>query len=195
MTRRRWKRLKWTGTAICALTLLISWAWAFAPADWHPYPEYFGQRWGFRFWRHDLGVYVARLDVPLWKTLADCPFNTALANRRMLGVPPDADRLYSNDIRILPVTGHDPTGWRGATERDGFMLFQDVVYIPLISIPLLILLLAVPPTALLWYLDRHRRRPGFCRECGYNLTGNVSGRCSECGTPTSAVHADTSSGD
>lgn len=24
--------------------------------------------------------------------------------------------------------------------------------------------------------------PGHCKTCGYNLTGNVSGRCSECGT-------------
>jgi len=33
-----------------------------------------------------------------------------------------------------------------------------------------------------------RRRPiaGFCASCGYNLTGNVSGVCSECGTPTVA---------
>jgi hypothetical protein len=23
--------------------------------------------------------------------------------------------------------------------------------------------------------------PGFCQACGYDLTGNVSGRCSECG--------------
>ena len=28
-----------------------------------------------------------------------------------------------------------------------------------------------------------RRRPtNLCAECGYNLTGNVSGRCPECGT-------------
>ena len=28
---------------------------------------------------------------------------------------------------------------------------------------------------------RKRRPPGHCVQCGYNLTGNVSGRCPECG--------------
>lgn len=28
---------------------------------------------------------------------------------------------------------------------------------------------------------RRNRIEGHCRKCGYNLTGNVSGRCSECG--------------
>ena len=37
-------------------------------------------------------------------------------------------------------------------------------------------------TAVLVYLDRRRRPgPGFCAECGYDLTGNVSGICPECG--------------
>lgn len=26
--------------------------------------------------------------------------------------------------------------------------------------------------------------PGCCQKCGYNLTGNISGRCPECGFPT-----------
>ena len=30
-------------------------------------------------------------------------------------------------------------------------------------------------------LPRLKPVPNFCPECGYNLTGNVSGRCSECG--------------
>ena len=30
-----------------------------------------------------------------------------------------------------------------------------------------------------------RARPGCCNSCGYNLTGNVSGRCPECGTAIS----------
>jgi len=37
-------------------------------------------------------------------------------------------------------------------------------------------------TAALWWLDR-RIPTGHCQKCGYNLTGNVSGVCPECGTP------------
>jgi len=41
-------------------------------------------------------------------------------------------------------------------------------------------LLVCVPTILVW--DRHRRvNPDSCRECGYNLTGNTSGICPECG--------------
>ena len=29
---------------------------------------------------------------------------------------------------------------------------------------------------------KHRRSSGLCLECGYNLTGNTTGVCSECGT-------------
>jgi hypothetical protein len=36
-------------------------------------------------------------------------------------------------------------------------------------------------SALLW--KRSRRKAGSCRRCGYNLTGNTSGVCPECGTP------------
>jgi hypothetical protein len=36
-------------------------------------------------------------------------------------------------------------------------------------------------SALLW--RRSRRKAGGCPRCGYNLTGNTSGVCPECGTP------------
>ena len=38
-------------------------------------------------------------------------------------------------------------------------------------------------TILLFWRDRPRTLPGHCQRCGYNLTGNVSGKCSECGEP------------
>jgi hypothetical protein len=35
-----------------------------------------------------------------------------------------------------------------------------------------------------WFRPRTAYPPaGHCRRCGYNLTGNVSGVCPECGTP------------
>ena len=43
-------------------------------------------------------------------------------------------------------------------------------------------MLAGVPTAVLWQFDRRKTiPPGHCRSCHYNLTGNVSGRCPECG--------------
>lgn len=33
------------------------------------------------------------------------------------------------------------------------------------------------------YRDRRRIPPHCCQRCGYNLTGNVSGICPECGSP------------
>jgi len=35
---------------------------------------------------------------------------------------------------------------------------------------------------LLFWQDRRRVPPGHCGKCGYNLSGNVSGVCPECGT-------------
>jgi len=37
------------------------------------------------------------------------------------------------------------------------------------------------PTVRLWRRDR-RHPPGHCQRCGYDLTGNVTGVCSECAT-------------
>ena len=42
-------------------------------------------------------------------------------------------------------------------------------------------ILAVP-TGYLFWRDRRRPLPGHCGQCGYNLTGNTSGVCPECGT-------------
>ena len=38
-------------------------------------------------------------------------------------------------------------------------------------------------------VHRDRDRLGLCRACGYNLTGNTSGVCPECGTPIPSKRA------
>jgi hypothetical protein len=43
------------------------------------------------------------------------------------------------------------------------------------------LLCAIPALYVFWK-DARRPLPGHCTACGYNLTGNVSGVCPECGT-------------
>lgn len=40
----------------------------------------------------------------------------------------------------------------------------------------------VLPTLVLLWMRRERVPPGMCRACGYDLAGNTSGRCPECGT-------------
>ena len=47
------------------------------------------------------------------------------------------------------------------------------------------LLLIAMPTLYLWWVDR-RIPPGHCSKCGYNLAGNVSGICPECGEKVNA---------
>jgi hypothetical protein len=56
----------------------------------------------------------------------------------------------------------------------------------LIEIPMwqpIILFMAYPTVAFIQGPFRRirRRRKGLCQKCGYNLTGNVTGVCSECG--------------
>jgi hypothetical protein len=56
-----------------------------------------------------------------------------------------------------------------------------------INIPIWLALFAIAvPTVILWQLDR-RPPPGHCQRCGYDLTGNVSGQCPECGSATESA--------
>jgi hypothetical protein len=59
------------------------------------------------------------------------------------------------------------------------------IFLPL-WIPFLIVAI---PTAFLWWRDRRRIPPGHCQKCGYNLTGNMSGICPECGEKVDAASA------
>jgi hypothetical protein len=73
--------------------------------------------------------------------------------------------------------------------RNFFRITHCKLHFPLITFPLLILVPIGIVTILLWYLDRRRSQPGHCEDCGYDLTGNVSGRCPECGAEIVPVAA------
>ena len=57
--------------------------------------------------------------------------------------------------------------------------FQSGVFGFLAGLPIWTVLLVAIPTVVLFRFDR-RMPPGHC-PCGYDLTGNVSGTCPECG--------------
>lgn len=73
----------------------------------------------------------------------------------------------------------DPSRWwPDFYHTPGFVAPSGYCDIPLTS-PLCIL-----ATGSIWYLWRRRKYPAHCcQQCGYDLTGNVSGICPECGTP------------
>ena len=58
------------------------------------------------------------------------------------------------------------------TSFPGFFFLLIPLWIPLLLSAFGLILLKFIP---------HRPRPGHCSTCGYNLNGNVSGVCSECG--------------
>lgn len=66
------------------------------------------------------------------------------------------------------------------------------VFLDLVRVPcwLVVLIAGCPIVLLLWY-TRKRIPPGHCQKCGYNLTGNVSGVCPECGERTQGAQKPT----
>lgn len=59
---------------------------------------------------------------------------------------------------------------------------QDIWYFKSRGIPVLLLLLAGALIVFTeWRDEKAKMRPGCCSKCGYDLTGNISGVCPECG--------------
>ena len=88
--------------------------------------------------------------------------------------PPDGSGGYLTNPSGLILRRHGHPFLSCA--RSQYFVFQyGCVAIPL-WLPALV---CVIPTGVLWWKDRTRK--GHCRSCGYDLTGNVSGVCPECG--------------
>lgn len=154
--------LKWTGTAICALI-----AFTFVFNRW----------WNIR--------YLSHMNPLSGSTFA---FSVAYGAVRCAwlhsyGLPPkgwDVNRNTSGwrpfRQRLIPYI--DRQGRTGPWSNGGEIVIS--LWAPFV--------VALIPTAWLWHRDRRRVRPGCCPRCGYNLTGNTSGVCSECGAPTAKAN-------
>jgi hypothetical protein len=74
----------------------------------------------------------------------------------------------------------DPEWVTSAKEDTGYILDPARLALEAAFYSALLWLVLCGPGVLRWW---RRRRRGRCVQCGYNLTGNISGRCPECGTP------------
>ncbi len=150
---RIWQILKWAGLAF-SLTLFLGWAIPIPATLGHVTRPRVASDGHFWHWLYSLG-----------------------RGRLMLGhvgYVPEFDPFllpgvsFANPVRAtrwLPAYGP-------ATRGMGWW----------ISIPLWIpFLVFASPTVYLFQRNRHHISPGHCQNCGYNLTGNVSGVCPECG--------------
>jgi hypothetical protein len=90
-------------------------------------------------------------------------------------------RTYPIPIAAIVESEHFPRAWLSVLPNihETYTLGARGYYVVVpLWLPFLLLLV---PTVLLWQRDRRTRRPGHCRRCDYDLTGNTTGRCPECG--------------
>ena len=147
------------------------------------------------FWKVVLYYWYFWASIPIWVCLRLFFASESRRRRRFLKLINEGDRhlIGPRKVCISPEELHESSMFVEATTR--WAAFEQVAttadYIYLSSGPTL--MVAIPRRA---FPDEetfrdfartiqryHRARtPGRCKQCGYDLTGNVSGKCPECGT-------------
>jgi hypothetical protein len=106
-------------------------------------------------------------------------------------LPPGTAMDPGNGWHVDPLTYQYPLMW-WRSYRKGYVLastingmsvswrtiFPTEIVVPVWPVPA-----ACMAIILLLALTHRKHKPNHCRRCGYDLTGNVSGICSECGEP------------
>jgi hypothetical protein len=165
---------KWLGTGLCVLIagVWISSAWWFARIS--PTAK-FKERWfnGEPIPNPYEGLYVGggRIGAMWVRRSKREEFAKRVNGSESPDKPAELPWLWVQSTRDPPVLRLDAPWMNdaGSSQRKLFL----TCWIPLVVVAI--------PTALLWHRDRRAHPAGHCRTCGYNLTGNVSGRCPECG--------------
>ena len=120
-------------------------------------------------------------------------FGVSIAKGNALFIFPDSKHRVQTGWEIRRSFGGTPPGL-SALKRFartwGFELpkvlriFGATTYVCPLYMPFLVFL---TPFVYMWHRDRRRIRPGCCLRCGYDLIGNASGVCSECGEKMTPV--------
>ena len=158
--RRRWRVAKWAGV-LAAIVLLLGWT---------------ATNQYLLIYQTSVRRYYVELN--LARGCLNCSFGQPLEVMRGLGDVWRGWHIVRNPLLLFGwFAGLQFFRWTpqcGPTMPRGWS----------IALPLWIpfLLIAIP-TAFLFWLDRRRIPPHCCQKCGYDLTGNTSGTCPECGAP------------
>ena len=96
-----------------------------------------------------------------------------IGTSRLPGLPPRIPMFF----RASPSKPRGPwfPWFEFIITKDGWNMIVITIWLPLDCVTLL--------TIVLFNRNRARRIEGVCRKCDYDLTGNESGVCPECGTP------------
>lgn len=91
--------------------------------------------------------------------------------------------VWDGGIEMRLGTANPPgLGWHSHLRLGEKAIWTPRFADPYFFIPLWIPFVAIlVPSLIGWYRSR-RPQPGHCRKCSYDLTGNASGVCPECGT-------------
>jgi hypothetical protein len=136
--------------------------------------------------------------VVMFPGLLACALCTASLNVYMRYWTRRSNRVFRNNLVVWNALIHAAAftlyAWvlvirfGGRSER--FLALLGYALISLLIACLLAFLILVTAELVGWFAEAVLKNlraflgPQHCRECGYDLTGNVSGRCPECGTPT-----------
>jgi len=168
---------KWGGVTLCVL-LFALWMWS----GWESFsfrrltgmdgPE---TRGSYRDAAWRLGVSGGQLHV-------------TVQSQAEYGSKPEWLWLWEGDMdkSLIHTLGSGEPNWSWSIDREVFRNQGQWWAIPL-WLPFL--LIALPTGYLFWSDHRRRKRAGHCEKCGYDLTGNTTGRCPECGTAATPARA------
>lgn len=159
MKRRRTRcTIKWVGLVVCGFLIAAIF-----------YSRYRGVIWDSPSTSYEVSLMQGAVNLG-WR-----PAGWSIATEKYPSLPGWSSGSYGNG----PPSVSQMTWWVHHNRNKSWEGITVPVWIPLLAVGL--------PTVWLWWADRRRPHLGKCR-CGYDMTGNESRTCPECGQTTTAAN-------